>query len=311
MLWQIKKGDLHKFVSSLRKSYEIIAPVQKDIVRYCILGENDRVTLEQPLYPAKKFFLPLKESILRFKNKKVVSYGSKIRKRIAFLAHCDSNALFVLDKLLLDHPEDPYYKEHRDKTLILQFKPIRKPKNYFAEEMDLIDFCDIKIYTTPKFLILRPHSHLGLNLLQSAKLPRHKGKVRDNVIDNPGLQNKKINGENKGIWREEAKKCLSCSSCTTVCPTCSCFEMSDDIDFEADSGTRRRDWSSCQLLDFTEVAGGHVFRQERASRLKQRVLHKFKYFKERFGVQMCVGCGRCIEACPTNIDIHKIVKKLK
>ena len=311
MLWQIKKWDLHKFISSLRNNYEVIAPVQKDIVRYCILSENDRVTLEQPLYPAKRFFLPLKEPILKFKNKKVVSSSNSIKKRVAFLAHCDTNALFVLDKIMLDSPADPYYREYRDKTLIFQFEPLKKPDNYFADEMDLIDFCDIKIYAAPKCLVLMPQSHFGLELLKAAKLPRFHGKAKDDAVDNPGLQDKRIEEENKGIWVKEARNCLSCSSCTTVCPTCSCFEIIDDIDFEASSGTRRRDWSSCQLLDFTEVAGGHVFRQERTSRLKQRVLHKFKYFKERFGVQMCVGCGRCITACPSDINIHKIVKKLK
>ncbi|RLA93481.1 MAG: hypothetical protein DRG69_07025 [Deltaproteobacteria bacterium] len=112
------------------------------------------------------------------------------------------------------------------------------------------------------------------------------------------------------IWEEEAKKCLSCTACTVTCPTCTCFGMRDDVNLNLVSGTRIREWHSCQLQVFTKVAGGHVFRRERDKRLKHRIYHKLQYYKDRYGVQMCVGCGRCITNCPADIDMTKIIKAL-
>ena len=34
---------------------------------------------------------------------------------------------------------------------------------------------------------------------------------------------------------------------------------------------------------------------------------KFLYMYEDYGVQGCVGCGRCIEVCPVNIDIVEML----
>ena len=36
-------------------------------------------------------------------------------------------------------------------------------------------------------------------------------------------------------------------------------------------------------------------------------MHKLKYFPDKYhkGVA-CVGCGRCIQQCPVNIDIRQV-----
>ena len=31
------------------------------------------------------------------------------------------------------------------------------------------------------------------------------------------------------VWDELGKKCLCCGSCSMVCPTCSCFNVADEI----------------------------------------------------------------------------------
>jgi polyferredoxin len=39
-------------------------------------------------------------------------------------------------------------------------------------------------------------------------------------------------------------------------------------------------------------------------------MHKFVYFLERYGVEMCVGCGRCVDAEAGDMDIRVVLKKL-
>jgi ferredoxin len=55
------------------------------------------------------------------------------------------------------------------------------------------------------------------------------------------------------------------------------------------------------------VAGGHNPRALKGQRLRNRFFCKFYYVPEDYGVPGCVGCGRCIEVCPVNIDIVEML----
>ena len=110
--------------------------------------------------------------------------------------------------------------------------------------------------------------------------------------------------------RTTEEECLSCQRCTTLCPTCMCFNIYDETRLDLRHGVRKRSWDSCHSLDFTRVAGGHVFRPDRTARFKHRVYHKITYYPEVFGSPMCTGCGRCIEQCPAQIDFVKIINDM-
>ena len=113
-------------------------------------------------------------------------------------------------------------------------------------------------------------------------------------------------------WKKGVDICLSCSACTALCPTCYCFEIHDNVGTKnPKEGERKRSWSSCQVQEFTKVAGEHVFRKEREERFKHRIYHQLDYFKQKNGINLCVGCGRCIEACPTRIDFVEIINEMK
>jgi ferredoxin len=58
------------------------------------------------------------------------------------------------------------------------------------------------------------------------------------------------------------------------------------------------------------VAGGHRPRSEKSERLRNRFLCKFLYYASQYDLQessSCTGCGRCVEACPVNVDITEIL----
>jgi len=105
------------------------------------------------------------------------------------------------------------------------------------------------------------------------------------------------------VWEAIARRCFSCGSCNTTCPTCYCWDVADVIAEDLGSGTRVRRYDSCQLDPFAEVAGGENFREHRASRLRHRMYRKGKFILEQTGRSGCVGCGRCERACVAAISI--------
>ena len=110
------------------------------------------------------------------------------------------------------------------------------------------------------------------------------------------------------FWDTIYGKCLACGTCTYLCPTCHCFDISDEV--KRDDGIRIRNWDSCMFPLFTKETSGHNPRSSQKERWRQRVMHKFKYYVDNFDAIACVGCGRCVMSCPVNIDIRKIVEDI-
>lgn len=103
-------------------------------------------------------------------------------------------------------------------------------------------------------------------------------------------------------WDDVAERCLTCTNCTMVCPTCFCTSVEDHTDLEGGVAERTRRWDSCFTLDFSYLHGGSV-RRETRSRYRQWMTHKLGTWHDQFGSSGCVGCGRCITWCPVGIDI--------
>lgn len=111
------------------------------------------------------------------------------------------------------------------------------------------------------------------------------------------------------FWVEHTAKCLSCGACTYMCPTCQCFNLTDEGDPATPQGGRRiRSWDYCMSPLFTREASGHNPRAAKAARMRNRVSHKYWYTPEYSeGKFSCTGCGRCIVRCPVSLDIREIV----
>ena len=109
-------------------------------------------------------------------------------------------------------------------------------------------------------------------------------------------------------WKYMYEKCLGCGVCTYLCPTCHCFDVTDE---ERGPGyTRFRSWDSCQFALFTLHTSGHNPRPTGMERMRQRFMHKLNYFVHKYGVTACVGCGRCVVNCPVNLDIRQVVREI-
>ncbi|MEW5910070.1 MAG: 4Fe-4S dicluster domain-containing protein [Thermodesulfobacteriota bacterium] len=107
------------------------------------------------------------------------------------------------------------------------------------------------------------------------------------------------------FWEDVSFSCINCGTCTYVCPTCWCFDIQDEC-FGL-TGIRMRNWDSCMYPLFTLHGSGHNPRGTKLHRVRQRFMHKLKYYVDKYnnGIQ-CVGCGRCISQCPVNIDIRRV-----
>jgi formate hydrogenlyase subunit 6/NADH:ubiquinone oxidoreductase subunit I len=105
-------------------------------------------------------------------------------------------------------------------------------------------------------------------------------------------------------WQQVAQRCLACTNCTLVCPTCFCSTTEDVATLDGTAATRSRRWDSCFALDFSTLHGSPV-RTTTAARYRQWMTHKLASWHDQFGTSGCVGCGRCITWCPVGIDITK------
>ena len=111
-------------------------------------------------------------------------------------------------------------------------------------------------------------------------------------------------------WDDVAGRCLACTNCTLVCPTCFCSTVEDVTDVDGEHGERVQRWDSCFTMDHSHVHGGSV-RASTRSRYRQWLTHKVASWIDQFGMSGCVGCGRCITWCPVAIDITEEVAAIR
>lgn len=111
-------------------------------------------------------------------------------------------------------------------------------------------------------------------------------------------------------WDAVAERCLACTNCTLVCPTCFCSTTEEVTDIAGQSGEHIRRWDSCFTLDFSSVHNVPV-RDSIRSRYRQWMTHKLASWIDQFGTSGCVGCGRCITWCPVGIDITAEVDAIR
>ncbi len=110
---------------------------------------------------------------------------------------------------------------------------------------------------------------------------------------------------NAPFWEDVGFSCINCGTCTFLCPTCWCFDIQDEV--QGNQGDRIRNWDSCMFPLFTLHGSGHNPRDQKFKRVRQRFMHKIKYYVDKYenGPQ-CSGCGRCVKHCPVNIDIREV-----
>ncbi|MDH4353023.1 MAG: 4Fe-4S dicluster domain-containing protein [Actinomycetota bacterium] len=134
--------------------------------------------------------------------------------------------------------------------------------------------------------------------------------VMGRQLDLDGLRDLLYDNSDHPQWDDVATRCLSCTNCTLVCPTCFCTSVEDTADLVDGSTERWRVWDSCFTSEFSAMHGGSV-RTSTRSRYRQWATHKLASWIDQFGTSGCVGCGRCITWCPAAIDLTAEVAAIR
>jgi len=110
-------------------------------------------------------------------------------------------------------------------------------------------------------------------------------------------------------WQRLGPSCFTCTGCTNLCPTCSCFTVADER--RDGSGERVRYWDSCLLAGFQREASGHHPAPHPSDRVRRFWYHKLaRDFVADGGRLGCVGCGRCDVTCPGSIGALRVLTTL-
>ena len=333
-VYSMSKDKLKDLVASF-DGYEVYAPYKDgEVFLLQKVIEPKNIDLEYPntSKPPKTVIFPQADCLMayKFKGKDVVvsDKADTQSKVIVFgMRDCDARAFIYLDKVMLEGDfVDPYYEKKRKETVLIGLACNVPPYyNCFCTSLGgsphSTEGLDIQIVELEKTYLIEPLTEKGKTVLKGAKDLLIDAKTeelneRENLkeasekaivrhLNVEGVPDKMDNIFESDYWKQVSDPCIGCGICTFLCPTCFCFDINDIGNKKG--GQRVRVWDTCQFPEYTMHASSHNPRDTKMKRQRQRFYHKYSYSMENQQMIGCVGCGRCINQCPTQIDIIDVI----
>ena len=330
MNWKIiEKKKLPVLVGELTKEYDVFAPVkEKSIVSFERLSSENQAYLDfrNTKKPPNEVFFPQTETLFTYgtgkKDVEIVESPAVKGKRVVLgVRPCDARSFVLLDKFFSSgEHKDMYYLEKRKNTTIVGLACNHPLSTCFCTSMGGSPFgkegMDLLLQDVNGKYLIETVTERGKELIKkfpwlkdAKKADIEKAKKLSEDAETAVTSKVSVNGVSEKLdrmfddplWDQIYQKCLGCGVCTFLCPTCCCFDILDE------EGKRVRIWDSCQFSCFTLQGSGHNPRPSGKERMRQRIMHKFNYFVKNYGESFCVGCGRCVQECPVNLDIREVV----
>jgi len=255
--------------------------------------------------------------------------------RMAFIGvrPCELKAIAVQDRVLCggDHI-DTDYARRREQVFIMTVQCTQAGNTCFCVSMQTgpradkgFDLAVTEIIDADRHeFVIETGSDAGAEML--ARVPhrpaseadwkkaqdatQHTAAQMGRQMDTGGIKELLYRDAEHPRWDEVAARCLACTNCTMVCPTCFCTTVEDTTDLAGDTAERVQRWDSCFNSRYSYIHGGNI-RQSTRSRYRQWLTHKIASWHDQFGSSGCVGCGRCITWCPVGIDITEEVAAIR
>lgn len=320
----IRKSYIPKLLNFLGQKYQIFAPIKKgddfvfDLINpYGITDKFHKVVLNYPttIMPPTKILLPPKETMYYTENDQILP-PPKPQLQILFGVHSyDIAAIELLDKMMTKPQKDQRYIDRRKKTIIIGVGHNQKPYHFHnLLGIKLKTGYDLFLNETKDRYLVTIGSDVGKKLTKLEYFENSDWKIEQKDEERDPLFSPKLakhleKEKNHPIWEELAKTCFGCGICSYVCPLCYCTENCQQSNFDGSvtSSCRRRD--ACFLPSFFQITGTNLKKD-----LKDRIYfwyhHKFVRSYKEYGQPACVGCGRCIIACPAKINFKKVLEKI-
>lgn len=242
---------------------------------------------------------------------------------------CELAAILVQDKAFI-RPDfhDPVYRARRSKVFIMAVDCLHPAGTCFCASMGTgpraKEAFDLRLTELDDVFLLTVGSELGRTIIAGMPYEAASAFVMSNAergleqasqnmgrhLDTSDLPELILNNLDHPEWDDVGKRCLSCTNCTQVCPTCFCWDAVDQIDLTGTQTNRVRVWDSCYNPDYSYQAGGNT-RPTIRSRYRQWLSHKLGTWVQQYGTSGCVGCGRCITWCPASIDLTEEIPALR
>jgi ferredoxin len=238
---------------------------------------------------------------------------------------CDLAAMAIQDKVFLESgATDPRYEARRKALFLIVVNCNAPSANCFClsagQDVEAKSYFDLALTEIDDGFVVTCGSEKAIQILEVLKLEiatkTHRNQAQNQLDQARRSQNKKLPEKkftqqedllNHPHWQNVAQRCLSCGTCTQVCPTCFCHKQS--VQTSAEGHEQIREWDSCFSEKHSYVNGAPL-RKDVKSRYQQWLCHKMLYWEEQFACEGCVGCGRCITWCPAQIDVTEELNKL-
>jgi sulfhydrogenase subunit beta (sulfur reductase) len=317
------KDDLIRWLDSLLRKRIVIAPVRvqgQTVFQPISKVEEITFDFDNTTLSPKGWFLPPTETLFSVQRDdgRVELVPTLVeRDAVIFGLHpCDARGIALMDSPFLQEPSDALYRERRSRTALVGLACRQALPECFCTSMgsapDDPSNVDILLTEVEDGYVIQAVTGEGKALLPKG-LAEYKGEIpappKLKTVPTKEVVSAIRELFNDPYWEQLADRCLHCSICAYVCPTCYCFDMRDYTD--KGKIERVRSWESCQSPGFSLTAGGYDPRTMKGERLRQRFYHKLLYFPEQYQNVACVGCGRCVRDCPVNIDIREVISNLQ
>jgi sulfhydrogenase subunit beta (sulfur reductase) len=338
--YSITADDLKRWVDSLTGRFSVLGPVSAKRGQNVFVPIDSSAQLDlgycSTMTSPRCFIYPSVQPLFTMDRETGTCTPidpGPARTQLIFAIHpCDMHAITVLDRTFLGTFQDFYYAKLRRETLTVVLNCNRACDQGFCSSMRTGPFVrlkegfDVVLTALDGEYLLEAASARGRELLETAgglkvaTRPQLEEKTRleeratasfTKTLDTEGLPELLMKTMAHPVYKEVAdERCLGCSNCVLVCPTCFCYRVIDKSDFGPRMVERSRQWDACQDYGFAQVHTGN-FRLPQQARLRQFMTHKLCTWVEQYGCFGCIGCGRCMTWCPTGIDITEMAKEIQ